>query len=293
MASTADPGPIRRVIVTRPAAQAAHWVQAVRTSGWQAEALPLIAITEPTDPSAQSALAQHRLGFWQTDALMFVSVAAVRHFFAQGVAAPPSQQPSTTRFWAPGPGTARALAQVLAGLGVEAERIDAPPANAAQFDSEHLWPVLAAQLHPGVRVLIVRGHSPELNASRNAPNDTPRQAALPGAGRDWLIQRCEAAGAVVSACVAYERRAPVLSLAEHALIQTANGAGQVWLFSSSEALTNLHSLVPGHDWSGAAALATHPRITAAACAAGFGQVIESRPALPDVLSALKSWQNLP
>ena len=295
-AANSSPGasrlsPIRRVIVTRPAAEAAHWVQALRASGWQAEALPLIDIAEPTDPQAQSALTQQRRHWWQADALMFVSAAAVRHFFARDVAPPPTQQTLTTRFWAPGPGTARALAQALAGIGVGAECIDAPPADAAQFDSEHLWPVVAAQLHSGTRVLLVRGHSPELDGLRETPRDTQPDPALPGTGREWLIQRCEAAGAQVGACVAYERRAPMLSAAERALIQDASGAGQLWLFSSSEALTNLQTLVPGHGWSGAAALATHPRITTAARAAGFGEVIESRPALPDVMSALKSWQS--
>lgn len=284
-----------RVIVTRPAAEAEHWVQALRASGWQAEALPLIDIAEPVDASAQTALAQHRCCWWQADALMFVSAAAVRHFFARGVAAPPTQHLLTTRFWAPGPGTARALAQALAGLGMSADLIDAPPADAAQFDSEHLWPVVAAQLRPGARVLMVRGQSPELDDSRDAPRGTQhgaqRVAAQPGTGRDWLIQRCEAAGARVEACVAYERRAPVLSVAEQALIQDAGGVGQLWLFSSSEALTNLQALAPGQDWSAATALATHPRIAAGARAAGFGRVIESRPALPDVVSALKSRQS--
>jgi uroporphyrinogen-III synthase len=275
------------VIVTRPAAEADHWVQALRASGWQAEALPLIDITEPVDSSAQTALTQHRHQWWQADALMFVSAAAVRHFFARDVASPLPEHPLATRFWAPGPGTARSLAQALVGLGVSADRIDAPPTDAIQFDSEHLWPVVAAQLHPNAWVLIVRGHSPELDDAR----DAPREGALPGTGRDWLIQRCEAAGAQVSACVAYERRAPVLSAAERALSQNASGAGQLWLFSSSEALNNLQALAPGHDWAAVTALATHPRIAAAARAVGFGQVIESRPALPDVVSALKSWQS--
>jgi uroporphyrinogen-III synthase len=296
LASAADSSPgasrlsrIDRVIVTRPAAEAAHWVQALRASGWPSEALPLIDITEPVDPQAQTALAQHRRHWWQMDALMFVSAAAVRHFFVRDMPLPPAQQALTTRFWAPGPGTARALAQALVGLGVSADRIDAPPADATQFDSEHLWPVVAAQLHPNARVLLVRGHSPEMDGLR----DAPREGALPGTGRDWLIQRCEAAGAQVDACVAYERRAPALSVAERALIQGANGVGQLWLFSSSEALTNLQALAPRLDWSAATALATHPRIAAAARAAGFGQVIESRPALPDVVSVLKSRQSSP
>ena len=252
---------------------------------WPAQALPLIAITEPTEPAAQAALAQHRRHWWQADALMFVSAAAVQHFFAHGVAPAPAAHRLTTRFWAPGPGTARALAQALTALGVSADRIDAPPRDAAQFDSEHLWPVVAAQLHSGARVLIVRGHSPEL--------DGPRDAALPGTGRDWLIRRCEAAGAGVDACVAYERRAPLWSARERALVCDANGADQLWLFSSSEALTNLQSLAPGIDWSAACALATHPRIAAAARRAGFAQVIESRPALPDVVRALESLGRCP
>lgn len=284
---------IGRVIVTRPVAEGAHWVQALRASGWPAEALPLIDITEPGDPQVQATLAQHRRQWWQADALMFVSAAAVRHFFARNVVLPPAQQAFTTRFWAPGPGTARVLAQALANRGLSADRIDSPPADAAQFDSEHLWPVVAAQLHTGSRVLIIRGHSLELDGGRDAFHPTARAAALPGTGRDWLIQRCEAAGAWVGACVAYERRAPVLSVAERALIQDDSGAGQLWLFSSSEALTNLQALAPGQDWSAAAALATHPHIAAAARAAGFDQVIESRPALPDVVSALKSWQSSP
>jgi uroporphyrinogen-III synthase len=270
--------------VTRPAAEAAHWVSALQAAGWPAQALPLIDISEPDEPTAQAALAEHRRRWWQADALMFVSAAAVQHFFARDVLPAPAAHTLTTRFWAPGPGTARALAQALAGLGLSADRIDAPPAESAQFDSEHLWPVVATQLHRGARVLIVRGHSPELHTSRDD--------ALSGTGRDWLIQRCEAAGARVDACVAYERRAPVWSAQEQGLVRRASGADQLWLFSSSEALANLETLAPGIGWS-AAALATHPRIAAAARRVGFAPVIESRPALPDVLRALKSIEKHP
>lgn len=263
--------------VTRPAAEAVHWVSALQAAGWPAQALPLIDISEPEEPTAQAALAEHRSRWWTADALMFVSAAAVQHFFARNVPPAPAAHGLTTRFWAPGPGTARALAQALAGLGVSADRIDAPPAESAQFDSEHLWPVVSTQLRRGARVLIVRGHSPELPAARDD--------GLSGTGRDWLIQRCEAAGARVDACVAYQRRAPVWSVHEQGLARRASGADQLWLFSSSEALTNLQTLAPGMVWS-AAALATHPRIAAAARSAGFAPVIESRPALPDVLRAL-------
>jgi uroporphyrinogen-III synthase len=245
--------------------------------------LPLIDITEPVDPAAQAALAEQRRHWWRADALMFVSAAAVQHFFARDVAPAPPAYRFNTRFWAPGPGTAQELARALTSLGMDADRIDSPQADASQFDSEHLWPVVAAQLHRGSRVLIVRGHSPGL--------DGPTEPALPGTGRDWLIHRCEAAGAQVAACVAYERRAPLWSVSEQAMAHGASGAGQLWLFSSSEALTNLQALAPEVNWSAAAALATHPRIAAVASRAGFGQVIESRPALPDVVRALESSQS--
>jgi uroporphyrinogen-III synthase len=70
--------------------------------------------------------------------------------------------------------------------------------------------------------------------------------------------------------------------------RAAASAGSAWLFSSSEAVHHLTSATPHTDWSSACAIATHPRIAASAKAAGFGRVIETRPALPDVLRALES-----
>src|SRR5690606_29000489 len=95
---------------------------------------------------------------------------------------------------APGPGTARALAQALWPLGIAEDRIDSPGPAAAQFDSEHLWSVVAAQMAPGRRLLLVRG------ATQGA-----EEGGLAGHGREWLIERCRAAGAEVQACVAYRR----------------------------------------------------------------------------------------
>src|SRR5690606_22046772 len=100
-----------------------------------------------------------------------------------------------TRFWAPGPGTAKALMVALAERGVTADRIDSPPEDAEQFDSEALWPVVREQVRSGSRVMIVRGTS-DASLVSAAPS-----AAQPGHGRDWLIRQCEAAGAEVRACV--------------------------------------------------------------------------------------------
>lgn len=272
--------PLERLIVTRPASEASVWVEALRAQGWPAQALPLIEITEPHDPAQLATLAHWRAHWFEADAIMFVSAAAVGHFWSPAM---PVRAPDAvhTRFWAPGPGTARVLAQALAPLGLGAAQIDAPPVDAAQFDSEALWPVVAPQLRAGSFVLIVRG------ASSDAPVE-PGAAALAGNGRDWLIRRCEAAGARVEACVAYERHAPVWDRAQRAQVDAAGATGSVWLFSSSEALAHLQAVAPEHDWTGATALVTHPRIAAAARAAGFGRVTETRPALPDVLRTLES-----
>lgn len=277
------PGRVARLIVTRPAAEATQWVQALRAQGWPAQALSLIDIAEPASPQARACLNAWRADWAQVDALLFVSGAAVSHFFAEGAVARP-QGAFNTRFWAPGPGTARQLAQALVALGIPAGRIDSPPADAAQFDSEHLWPVVASQVVPGGRILIVRGSSTE------AP---VHDGAVPGHGRDWLIRQCEAAGARVEGCVAYERRPPVLQDADRALVAQASGAGSVWLFSSSEAVAALRTAQPVARWTEATALVTHPRIAQAAKEAGFGRVIESRPSLPDVLLALESERTAP
>lgn len=259
-------------------------MESLRVAGWPAMALPLIQIAEPRDAETSQALHQARAHWAEMDALMFVSGAAVSHFFAHGVALPPGAD-LRTRFWAPGPGTGRLLAQALAGLGLDASRIDTPPADAPQFDSEALWPVVAAQVVAGRRIQLVRGASVDASAEQPSPPT--------GNGRDWLIRQCTAAGALVQACVAYERRAPDWTADTRAQALQAQGAGSVWLFSSSEALDHLLAAEPQADWSRAEALVTHPRIAERARQAGFGRVVQTRPALPDVLRALESGWTRP
>jgi uroporphyrinogen-III synthase len=284
--TTRPPGLRRldRLIVTRPAPEADAWVNALHTEGWPAQALPLIDIAAPETHSDLQTLRHWRAHWAESDAILFVSAAAVNHFFSEGVARPTS--PSPTRFWAPGPGTARLLALAIGPLGLSPDRIDAPAADADQFDSEHLWPVVSSQVGPGRRVLIVRGSSP-------GAADETAAVAVAGTGRDWLIRQCRAAGAQVEGCVAYARRAPTLSAADRDLIHAATADGSVWLFSSSEALAPLQALHPVPTWAGASALVTHPRIAATAQQAGFGHVVQTRPALSDVVRALESGWTRP
>ena len=258
---------MKRAVVTRPAAEAERWVSALERQGWQAQALPLIEIAPAPDPLPLRRVRAHLREF---DALMFVSASAVEGFFADPPwPAPPDALP---RCWAPGPATARALR----AAGVPASAIDQPAAEAANYDSESLWREVGVQVGAGHRLLIVRGQS------------GTRVITAQGNGRDWLAQQCRERGGQVDCCVAYCRRLPGWSEGERERARAAAGDGSIWLLSSSEALDNLRALLPRTDWSRARALATHPRIARAAAALGFGRVLQSRPALPDVLLHLES-----
>ncbi len=256
-----------RVVVTRPAEDAARWVEALVRHGLQAQALPLITLAplEDTTPLRQ---AWARVQEFQ--ALMFVSAAAVSHFFDQ-------RPPDTVlpRLWAPGPGTAQALRQ----QGLDAARIVQPAADSAQWDSEALWQAAAPTLQSRAPVLIVRG-------AQDRGDGAPADAR--GAGRDWLAQQLQLAGVAVEHVAAYRRGTPVWTATEQEAARALAAPDALWLFSSSQALDHLQRLLPGQDWQGTAALATHPRIAEAARQAGFGVVWPSRPAISEVVASIES-----
>jgi uroporphyrinogen-III synthase len=255
-----------RVIVTRPQREAQEWVRSLVASGLQAQTLPMIEIRPAPDLAPVQQAWRHLADY---RALMFVSANAVDGFFA---AKPDADASFTSRAWATGPGTVAALRRA----GLAPQSIDAPPPQAAQFDSEALWQVVAGQLRPSDRVLIVRGV------------DEQAAHAFEGVGRDWLAQRIQQAGAQADFVVSYQRARPQLDAAQIRLALEAAGDGTVWLFSSSEAINHLRACLPQQDWSGARALATHARIAAAARQAGFGVVHESRPSLADVMASIES-----
>jgi uroporphyrinogen-III synthase len=170
------------------------------------------------------------------------------------------------RHWATGPGTVAALVQ----HGVPVAQIEAPDADAAQWDSEALWQRVAGQIKPGSTVLILRGID----------------VGTPNASRDWLATQVRAAGGAVEFAAVYERRAPQFSTAQIAWAQQAAGDGSVWVFSSSQAVTHLPAIEGG--WQDARCVATHERIAQAARAKGFAVVCTSRPAMEDVVRSIKS-----
>lgn len=252
-----------RVIVTRPASEAARWVAGLGEHGIAAEALPLIDIVP--EPMAGD-LARVRGQLREHDVAMFVSGNAVTGFLPEGAAPAPAEV--ATRAWSPGPGTTAALRRA----GWPAGRIDEPAPDAAQFDSESLWAQVHGQVRPGLRVLIVRG------------GDAQGRVA----GRDWLAAQLAERGARVEQVVAYRRAPPLWDQARRVQAAQAATDGSLWLFSSSEAIANLCAGLPAQDWSAARALATHPRIAQAARDAGFGAVHETRPALDAVVASIES-----
>ena len=275
-----------RVIVTRPAREAQRWVQQLQQLGFAAEALPLIEIAPVDDPAELQALQQAWQGLSDYAACLFVSGNAVAYFFqgnkalaqqlwAQAAINSIADQVSGPRCMAPGPGTVAALRAV----GVPAGQIDAPAADAQQFDSEALWASVGQRDWQGRRVLIVRGAS--------------AVAGTASAGRDWIAQQWQAAGAQVDFVAVYQRRSPTLTAAQSERARAAGADGSIWLFSSSEAVANLVSLsaMAGIDWSRARAVATHPRIVDAVRAAGWGVVVASRPALKDISATLRSIES--
>ncbi len=262
-----------RVIVTRPEREARQWVHDLSLQGFDAVALPLIQIG-PVHDSAELLQAWQQLADYL--AVMFVSGNAAEQFFISKRTTDPvftAQAAIKTRAWATGPGTAGALLRA----GVAPERLDAPPLDGGQFDSEALWQVVAPQVRPGDRVLIVRGGDASAAASVKAQ----------GTGRDWFARQVAQAGAQADFLLAYQRSAPQWSAHERELASQAANDGSVWLFSSSEALTNLAAVLGGQSWAGARAVATHPRIAQSARQAGFGTVCESRPTLADVVAAIR------
>ncbi|MEO6407639.1 MAG: uroporphyrinogen-III synthase, partial [Burkholderiaceae bacterium] len=168
---------------------------------------------------------------------------------------------------APGPGTAR----VLERLGIAPARIAEPPADAPQFDSDALWPVLAARRDwRGARVLVVRGDG----------------------GRDALGSQLRSCGAQVEHVAAYRRLAPAFDAAALTVLGAAlsDPARHAWLFSSSQAVDHLAAARPqaGAGRALRTALATHPRIADRARAVGFQAVFESAPTLAAVVGCLQS-----
>ncbi len=257
----------RRVILTRPASDSQSWSQGLQAAGYEVLNWPLIDIA----PATNQALILQALSDWQQyQAVMFVSRNAVTHTFNAGQ---PASGWGNTRSWATGPGTRQALIQA----GVPAHLIDAPPMDAAQFDTEALWQVVHGGLQTDKPVLILRG-------SEADQTDTAAQ----GVGRDWLMQQLALAGVTVHTLAVYQRGCPLWTQEQLLRASQAATDGSVWVFSSSQAIAHLHQLLPALDWSAMCVIATHERIAEAAALAGVRKLQVCKPALEALQSSLES-----
>ena len=190
------------VLVTRPARQAGAFAQKIAALGAAPVIFPAIAILPPADPEPLTR-AHAALGAY--DYAVFVSANAVEF------GAPDAQRwPATLVAFAPGPGTAEALAAV----GIMGARVPA-----TSFDSEGLLTLAEFADPRGKRVVIFRGEG----------------------GRGELGDALRARGATVDYVACYRRAAPASGgqgLAE----AFRDGRIDAVTIMSSEGLDNLWAL---------------------------------------------------
>ncbi len=245
----------RRIVVTRPAAQAAALCAAIRQRGGEPLCFPLLVIEPATDCGELAAIAP-RLD--QFDIAFFVSPNAVGH------ALPPLL---AERRWPP------RLAVATVGQGSERalhafgfERVIAP---AAGFDSEAVLalPEFASPAVCGRRVVIFRGDG----------------------GRDLFGTTLVERGAEVEYVTCYRRALPAADPAPLLQAAAAGGLAAI-LLTSSEGVRNLAALVGEAGMAVLRAVpvfASHPRIAAHARAVGFASVVETAAGDAGLLHALE------
>lgn len=255
MNTTAPPLAGRRVLVTRPAAQAAATARAIEAAGGEARCFPLIEITPAADLSALEALMADLDRFALA---FFVSPNAVSHALDYLLA---------RRAWPPGlrvAGVGQGTARALAACGFP--DVIVPSSG---FDSEAVLalPEFSRAAVEGREVVIFRGDG----------------------GRELLAEELRARGARVR-CVSCYRRLSPAGGAARLLAEAAEC--EVLSLSSSEAVGKLLALCGGTLPEALAALpvlASHPRIAAAAQAAGFREVLACPPGDQGLVAGLSDY----
>ncbi|MCS6995844.1 MAG: uroporphyrinogen-III synthase [Casimicrobiaceae bacterium] len=244
-----------RVLVTRPALPAARTAARLAALGAEPLVFPTLVIEPPSDPAP---LERARARLAEFHAAVFVSPSAVEMTLAPYGARPLAWPCGVTAF-APGPGTAEALA----ACGVEPVRMPE-----TRFDSEGLLALaeLSAASVAGRQVVIFRAET----------------------GRDLLPEELARRGATVEVVAAYQSRAP--ESAPTGLVELLrDGRIDAVSVMSAEALENLVALVPEAERARLRALelyASHPRIAERAQALGFAKVTTTEAGDAGLISAL-------
>lgn len=246
----------RRILVTRPAAQADALATLITEHGGEAILFPLIEISAADDPAPlHQAIAQ----FDAYCLAVFISPNAALYSVPQILA---------TRSWPPelqaagvGPGTATQLA----ALGITPVIVPE-----SRFDSAGLLErdVFQSERVSGQRVLILRG-----NGGREELADTLRQR-----------------GAQVDAITVYRRSPPANGQA--LWTQRCTPAPDALTISSSEALRNLVAMLDAPTLAAIRTLPVfvpHPRIAEVATELGWQQIILSRATDSGIVEALCAY----
>ena len=247
-------GPLRGagIVITRPARQAAQLAQQISAVGGTPLIFPTIAILPPDDRRALDDV-HRRLA--QFDYAIFVSANAAE--FGVG---DPAAWPAAVPAFAPGPGTAAALA--AAGIGdVRQPR--------TTMDSEGLLALTEFTAPAGKRVVIFRG----------------------GVGRDLLADTLSARGAHVTRVDCYRRARPQ-SGAEGLVAAWRERRIDAITLTSSEGLDNLWEMLDSYGRSELAAtpaFVSHSRIAERAHALKLAHVIVAEPTDAGLIASLLQY----
>jgi uroporphyrinogen-III synthase len=244
-------GPLQgaRIVVTRPARQAAGLAQQIAALGGKPVMFPAIVILPPADRSALERAQRHLA---QYDYAVFVSANAVEY----GVGDPASW-PAHLVALAPGPGTVTALA----AIGIGDVRVPA-----TTMDSEGLLALPELADVAGKRFVIFRGSG----------------------GRELLGESLAERGAQVDYVECYRRAKPHGDFGTIAAAWRA-GTIDALTLTSSEGLDNLWELFDDVSRPSIAATPTfvpHPRIAERARMLGFGRVTVTAPTDAGLIASL-------
>ncbi len=239
------------VIVTRPARQAAGLAQQLAALDAVPIVFPAIVILPPAD---RAPLDRAHASLSAYDMAIFVSANAVEY----GVPAP-YLWPATLPTFAPGPGTAAALA----AAGMANARIPA-----TTFDSEGLLALPELEDVAGRRVVIFRGEG----------------------GRGRLGDALRVRGADVTYVECYRRAAPSTGAAGLSEV-LRQGRAHALTLTSNEGLDNLCALLDAADrrrLQRLPAFAPHPRIAGHARQLGF-TAVETGATDAGLIAGLLEW----
>jgi len=200
----------RRIVVTRPAAQAEAFCTLLERAGASVLRFPVIEIRDPRHPEA---LHELLTTLDRIDLAVFVSANAVERFVPRVLAKGP--WPASLRIGAIGARTALALAE----MGTPADIVPAE-----RFDSETLLTEPALQTVHGWKVVIVRGEG----------------------GREHLADSLRARGAEVAYAEVYRRAVPEI---DASVLGSELRAGRIDAITvtSAESLRNLEAMIVAAD----------------------------------------------